>query len=216
MTYLPPHFAVTDPAVLQSLIQSHPLATWVVLHEGELLVNHIPFFLDATRGEHGTLIGHVARANPVWQAVQAGVSASVLVFQGPTAYVSPSSYPSKKVHGKVVPTYNYAVVHAHGVPRAFERREHVLGIVSSLTQIHEARQAQPWAVTDAPGDYIDANLKAIVGVEFEVQRWVGKWKVSQNRSAEDRQGVADAFDGMSTGSAAAMAQMVRNPPGNKG
>jgi transcriptional regulator len=213
VTYLPPHFAVTEPAVLHALVQAHPLATWVVLHQGELLVNHVPFFLDATRGEHGTLIGHVARANPVWQAVQAGVSASVLVFQGPTAYVSPSSYPSKKVHGKVVPTYNYAVVHAHGVPRAFEGRDHVLAIVSRLTQTQESKLAQPWQVADAPTDYIDANLKAIVGIEFDVQRWVGKWKVSQNRSEEDRQGVAEGFEGVPTSNAEAMAGLVRNPPG---
>lgn len=208
MTYLPPHFEETDTATLHALVRAHPLATWVVQHQGELLVNHIPFLLDADRGEHGTLVGHVARANPVWQALAEGAS-SVAVFTGPQAYVSPSWYPCKQVHGKAVPTWNYATVHAHGVPQAFDDRVRLLDLVTRLTQVHEASQARPWQVLDAPADYIDSMLKAIVGIEIPVQRWVGKWKVSQNRPAADRQGVVAGLSAQGTAAALQMAALVQ-------
>jgi transcriptional regulator len=155
-----------------------------VKHGDHLVVNHIPFMLDVGRGAHGTLVGHVARANPVWQQL----GTSVAVFQGPQAYVSPNWYPSKRSHGKVVPTWNYAVVHAHGQPRAIQSRDKVLAIVTRLTQTHEAGSAVPWAVSDAPADYIDQMLKAIVGIEIPIERLVGKWKATQNRSLPDRLG----------------------------
>jgi transcriptional regulator len=209
MTYLPQHFVETDPAALHALVRAHPLATWVVPHaSGELLVNHIPLLLDADRGPHGTLVGHVARANPVWQALS--TAATVAVFQGPEAYISPSWYPGKPVHGKVVPTWNYAVVHAHGTARAFDDRAQLLALVTRLTARHEATQPQPWQVGDAPADYIDSMLAAIVGIEIPVQRWVGKWKVSQNRSLEDRQGVATGLQAMGTAQAQAMATLVQS------
>jgi transcriptional regulator len=202
--YLPAHFEETRPEVLHALMQAHPLATWISQRDGELVVDHVPFLFDASRGAHGTLIGHVARANPVWRQP----SPSVLVFQGPQAYVSPSWYPSKREHGKVVPTWNYAVVHAHGLPRAIEDAAGVLQIVSRLTATHEARQAQPWQVADAPADYIDKLLGAIVGIEIPVERLVGKWKVSQNRSAADRHGVAAGLLAAASPQAA-MAELVR-------
>lgn len=208
MTYLPPHFEETDTATLHALVGAYPLATWVVSHQGELLVNHIPFLLDVQRGEHGTLVGHVARANPVWQALAEGAS-SVAVFTGPQAYVSPSWYPGKLVHGKAVPTWNYATVHAHGVPQAFDDRVRLLDLVTRLTQVHEASQAQPWQVLDAPADYIDSMLKAIVGIEIPVQRWVGKWKVSQNRPIADRQGVVAGLSAQGTAAALQMAALVQ-------
>jgi transcriptional regulator len=208
MTYLPKHFEETDPATLHALVRAHPLATWVVPQtDGELLVNHIPFLLDADRGPHGTLVGHVARANPVWRAITA--AASVAVFQGPEAYVSPSWYPSKPVHGKVVPTWNYAVVHAHGTARVFDDRAQLLALVTRLTTLHEAPLAQPWQVADAPEAYIDTMLGAIVGIEIPVQRWVGKWKISQNRSADDRLGVAAGLQARGTAQADAMAVLVQ-------
>ena len=188
--YLPKHFEETEPAALRALLSAHPLATWVVVHDGQLLVNHIPFLLDTGRGAQGTLIGHVARANPVWRSLGAP---SVLVFHGPQAYVSPNWYPSKREHGKAVPTWNYDVVHAHGTPRAVDDAAQVRAIVTRLTVTHEAGFAQPWQVADAPADYLDSMLGAIVGIEFPVQRWVGKCKASQNRSAADRQGVAEAL-----------------------
>ena len=208
MTYLPRHFEETDTATLHTLVRAHPLATWIVQDHGELLVNHIPLLLDADRGEHGTLVGHVARANPVWRAVAAG-AASVAVFTGPQAYVSPNWYPSKHANGKAVPTWNYATVHAHGVPQAFEDPDRVLDVVSRLTRTHEAGQALPWQVADAPADYIAGLLKAIVGIEIPVQRWVGKWKVSQNQPNANQQGVAAGLSGQGRDEAARMAALVQ-------
>jgi len=202
--YMPAHFEETRPEVLRALVQTHPLSTWVVHDDAGLVVNHIPFLLDATRGPHGTLIGHVARANPVWQRL----GPSVAIFQGAQAYVSPSWYPSKRAHGKVVPTWNYAVVHAHGVPRAVESRDELLAIVTRLTQVHEADSAVPWAVGDAPADFIEQMLKAIVGIEIPIERLVGKWKVSQNRSAPDRLGTVAGLQQRGDAQSLAMAALV--------
>ena len=202
--YMPAHFEETRPEVLHALVLAHPLATWVVHDEVGLVVNHIPFLLDATRGPHGTLIGHVARANPVWQRL----GPSVAVFQSAQAYISPSWYPSKHAHGKVVPTWNYAVVHAHGTPRAIESRDELLAIVTRLTQTHEAGNAVPWAVSDAPADYIEQMLKAIVGIEMPIERLVGKWKVSQNRSAPDRLGTVAGLQQQGDAQSLAMAALV--------
>ncbi len=208
MTYLPKHFEETDSARVQALVRSQPLATWVLPHAGQLLVNHVPFMLDAGRGEQGTLVGHVARANPVWQALAEGIEA-VLVFHGPQAYISPNWYPSKHASGKAVPTWNYAVVHAHGVAHAIDDKARVLAIVTRLTEIHEASQALPWKVSDAPADYLDSMLGMIVGIEIPVRRWVGKWKVSQNRPAPDRLGVAAGLMARATPQAQAMAALVQ-------
>ncbi len=208
MTYLPSHFEEADTAIIHALVHDHPLATWVVQHQGELLVNHIPMLLDTERGPHGTLVGHVARANPVWQALSEGAS-SVAVFTGAQAYVSPNWYPSKHANGKAVPTWNYAAVHAHGVPQAFEDPERVLDIVTRLTQRHEASQALPWQVSDAPADFIHSLLKVIVGVELPVQRWIGKWKVSQNRPVADQHGVAAGLSGQGTEVTQQMAALVQ-------
>ena len=205
MTYLPKHFEVTDRATLFALVRAQPLATWVVSQSGELLVNHIPFWLDEERGEHGTLVGHVARANPVWQALG---GPSVAVFQGADAYVSPNWYPSKQAHGKAVPTWNYATVHAHGVARVVDDRDALLAILNRLTNTHEAGQPHPWQVADAPADYLDSMLKAIVGIEMPVDRWIGKWKVSQNRDAADRAGVAQGLAKQPGEAAQAMAALV--------
>ena len=207
--YLPAHFEETRPEVLHRLVSEQPLATWVVQSGAGLLVNHIPFLLDAGRGPHGTLVGHVARANPVWQSL----GPSVAVFQGPQAYISPSWYPSKGAHGKVVPTWNYAVVHAHGTPRAIESRDAVLSIVTRLTQAHEGGSAVPWSVTDAPADFIDQMLKAIVGIEIPIERWVGKWKVSQNRSVPDRLGTVAGLQQRGDPESLAMAALVPTEAG---
>jgi transcriptional regulator len=181
--YIPPHFAETDPEVLHQLIRAHPLGTWVVPDGDTLVVNHIPFLWR----EDGMLVGHVARANDVWQRLGAE---SVVVFQGAEAYITPSWYAAKREHGKVVPTWNYAVVHAHGIPRAIEDRDWLYALVTALTDSQESRRAAPWKVTDAPDEYVRATLGAIVGIEMPVTRLVGKWKSSQNRSEADRAGVA--------------------------
>ena len=140
--YIPKHHEETDVSVLHALIQAHPLGAWVVHANGELQVNHIPFLLDRSRGEHGTLTGHVARGNEVWKLFAEQVS-SVVIFQGSEGYISPSWYPSKHVGGKAVPTWNYAVVHAHGQPRAIEDRAWLLDHINQLTDTHEAGQALP-------------------------------------------------------------------------
>jgi len=206
--YVPSHFAETDPAVLHALIRAQPLGAWVLPHPDELIVNHIPFYLDPTRGEHGTLVGHVARANPVWQSLSQSTP-SVVIFQGPQAYISPSWYPSKQPGGKVVPTWNYAVVHAHGTPQIVDDPARLLEIVTLLTDTHEGGHAAPWQVTDAPPDFIDKLLGAIVGIEIPIARLSGKWKVSQNRPQADKLGTAAGLEASGEGEAARMAQAVR-------
>jgi transcriptional regulator len=202
--YLPAHFEESHTPVMHDLLRAHPLATWVVQGSDGLVVNHIPFLIDAERGPHGTLVGHVARANPVWKQL----GPSVAVFQGAQAYVSPNWYPSKHAHGKAVPTWNYAVVHAHGTPRAIESRDALLEIVTRLTRAHEAAQAAPWQVTDAPPDYIEQLLKAIVGIEMPIERLVGKWKVSQKRSEADRLGTEAGLRQQGDAQSQAMADWV--------
>lgn len=196
--YLPKHFRQDDPAQLHALIDAAPLATWIQPAGEETLVNHLPFMRvererdddgegDAA-GSHGMLVGHVARANPVWREL--GGRTSIVVFHGPQAYVSPNWYPGKQVHHKVVPTWNYVAVHARGVAHAIEDRARLLDIVGRLTRIHEAGSPQPWKVGDAPPEFIEAMLDAIVGIEIPIDSLLGKWKMSQNRPAQDRVGVA--------------------------
>lgn len=186
--YQPKHHEATDTALLHELIRTYPLGLWVTTSDGELVANHVPFLLQPDRGPHGTLVCHVARANPVWRQFST-TQRSIVSFQGADAYITPSWYPSKQAHGKAVPTWNYAVVHAHGVPRAIEDRDWLLSHVSALTTSNEAGQATPWHVTDAPADYIDRMLTMIVGIEIPIEILVGKWKVSQNRPEADRLGV---------------------------
>lgn len=189
--YLPPHFEQHDPAALHALMREHPLAALVSLGEDGLTADHLPLEFDAKAGEQGTLFGHVARANPLWRA--AAGKPVLVVFGGPQAYVSPSWYPSKAATHKVVPTWNYTVVHAHGVLQAVEDAPWLEALVGRLTDHHEAPRPAPWAVDDAPADYVQQMLRAIVGIRIPVTRLVGKWKVSQNRSEADRLGVADGL-----------------------
>lgn len=206
--YVPAHFDEPALPVLHALVASHPLGAWITHARGALLVNHLPFLLDGTRGPHGTLVGHVARANPVWKAFSTEVE-SVVVFQGPEAYITPSWYPTKGETGKTVPTWNYAVVHAHGMPRAIEDREWLRAHVTALTDAHEADEAVPWRVTDAPADFIEALLGAIVGIEIPIASLVGKWKASQNRSAPDRLGVVSGLTARGAAGSLAMAALVK-------
>ena len=186
--YMPKHFEEHDIGVLHALIRSHPLGTWVTQAGGELLANHIPFLVDPSRGERGTLVGHVARANPVWQSFSKDV-ASLIVFQGPEGYISPSFYESKKEHGKVVPTWNYVVVHAHGMPQVIDDAGWLRKHVSAMTDLQESRHPPgDWKVTDAPADFIDSMVKMIVGIEIPMLKLEGKWKMSQNRAMPDRLG----------------------------
>ncbi|MDE2276503.1 MAG: FMN-binding negative transcriptional regulator [Burkholderiales bacterium] len=182
--YQPSHFAQHEPAALQALMHEHPLAVLVTLQDGLPTADHIPLEFDPASN---ALRGHVARANPLWRAAQG--QPVLAVFTGPQAYVSPSWYPSKAATHKVVPTWNYTVVHAQGVLRAVDDAPWLHALVSRLTAHHERPQARPWAVADAPDDYVQQMLRAIVGIEIAVTTLVGKWKLSQNRSAGDRAGV---------------------------
>ena len=186
--YIPRHHEELDSAVLHALIRAHPLGTWVTHADEELIVNHVPFLLDPRRGPHGALIGHVARANKVWSAFSRTVP-SVVAFQGPESYITPSWYPSKHDQGKAVPTWNYAVVHAHGLPVVNDDKTWLLNHVNQLTDFHEAGRAAPWRVSDAPRDYIERMIDGIVGIEIPISKLVGKWKVSQNRSRPDKLGI---------------------------
>ena len=206
--YLPKIHEEADLSILHALIKSHPLGAWVTQAQGELLANHIPFLLDSTRGEFGTLVCHVARANPVWQSFSS-TSNSIVIFQGAEGYISPSWYPSKHEHGKAVPTWNYAVVHAHGVPRVVDDREWLLQQLAELTDKHEADQALPWQVSDAPRDYVERMLDAIVGIEIPIAKLVGKWKVSQNRPEPDKVGVVAGLMSREDAESKEMAAMVK-------
>jgi transcriptional regulator len=206
--YQPKHFEETRLDVLHRLIEQQPLGLLVTVGDAGLNLNHIPFELDATRGEFGTLLCHVARNNPVWQEAP-GVLESAVVFQGPSGYISPNWYPGKAEHHKVVPTYNYAVVHAHGVLSVKDDPHWVRGMVERLTRRMEAQQPQPWHVSDAPADFIATQLKHIVGLELRITRLSGKWKVSQNRSAQDQQGVVAGLQALGTDAADALAELTR-------
>ena len=198
--YLPKHFEQNDLQALQALMREHPLATLVSRGDEGLTADHVPLEYDVASN---TLRGHVARANPVWRHAEG--QPVLAVFCGPQAYISPSLYPSKAEHHKVVPTWNYAVVHAHGALQPVEQAPWLHALVSRLTGHHEAPRAQPWAVSDAPDDYVQQMLRAIVGIEIPVSRLVGKWKVSQNRAEPDRLGVAEGL----ADSVPAMAALVR-------
>ncbi len=197
-------FSEARVEVLQALIKAHPLATLVTLNAQGLEANHIPLLIDPDPVPFGTLRGHVARANPMWRTFRAD-SEVLAVFQGPQAYITPSWYVSKAQHGKVVPTWNYAVVHAHGPLRIVEDAEWLRALVTRLTASQESPRDKPWHVTDAPGDYINTMLQAIVGIEIPVRRLQGKWKMSQNRLPQDREGVINALN--SQGDTAGLAML---------
>ena len=186
--YTPRNFAIDDLTELQQHMLDTRLAILVTQDEQGLQASHLPLLLDTAQGPNGTLYGHFAKANAQWKALQNGAEALV-IFAGADAYVSPGFYPSKAEHGKVVPTWNYVAVHAYGSADVFTDAERLLRLVSALTDRHEAGRAQPWKVADAPADYIDGMLKAIVGFALPIQRLEGKRKLSQNRNSADIAGV---------------------------
>ena len=190
--YVPQHFEETRIDELHRLIREYPLGVMVLHGPDGLDAHHLPFELNAADGDHGHLIAHVARANPVWQQVHDGEEVLV-VFRGGDAYISPNWYPSKHETHRHVPTWNYRVVHAHGKIRVRDDERFVRGVVARLTRTHESRTgaSRPWKMTDSEKDYIDRMLTAIVGIEVEVARLIGKWKLSQNRETRDRVGAAD-------------------------
>lgn len=184
--YTPKHFQQTDISLMQELISNHPFATLVTHSTADgLCANHIPFELQTAHGAYGALCGHVARANPVWKEK----AEALVIFKGPDAYITPSWYPSKQQTGKVVPTWNYTVVHAHGQIEAIEDVDWIKAHLQRLTAQQEKNLPQPWALSDAPDDYIANMLKAVVGIRIEITRLEGKWKLSQNKPPQERDGV---------------------------
>ena len=186
--YTPSAFRQNDLATLHREILACRLATLVSHGENGLQASHLPLLLRPEQGEYGTLYGHLARANPHARLLAEGGEAMV-VFSGADAYVSPSWYPAKAEHGKVVPTWNYIAVHAHGRAEVFDDAERLLALLGELTDRHEQPRPQPWAIADAPLDYIDGMLRAVVGFALPIERLEGKWKLGQNRSAADQHGV---------------------------
>lgn len=211
--YLPAHFEERRIDVLHDLIREHPLGTLITLGPDGIAANHVPFEVDPEPAPFGTLRAHVARANTVWRDHPADADALV-VFQGPESYISPSWYPTKSETGKVVPTYNYVVVHARGRLRAIEDPQWLRGLVGRLTERHEAGRPQPWKVDDAPADFVRSQLRAIVGIEIVPDSLAGKWKVSQNRPPADREGVASALQRLGDPESLDMAELVKKSSGD--
>jgi len=207
--YIPPHFNEERVDVLHQLIREHGLATLVTYGPSGLIASHAPLVLDTSDPtvKYGTLRGHLSRANQQWRDYSPDVPA-LAIFAGPQHYITPSWYPAKAEHGKVVPTWNYIVVHAYGRLETYEDRESLLANVVALTTHHEASRPAPWKVSDAPASYIDAQLKGIIGISLRIDRLEGKWKISQNRSATDQAGVAAALHEAGTDASIAMAETM--------
>ncbi|MET4385715.1 transcriptional regulator [Bradyrhizobium sp. F1.4.3] len=186
--YIPPAFKDDDFESIRAIIRDARLSHLVTATAEGTVATPLPLFLDDTEGESGTLYGHVARANPQWHL--APIGDALAIFTGPEAYVTPSWYATKRDTGKVVPTWNYVAVHAYGPVEFFQETERLLDVVTRLTNKHEGPRAKPWAVTDAPADFIAAQLRGIVGLRIPVVRFDGKRKLSQNRPEADRVGVA--------------------------
>lgn len=210
--YLPVHFNETRTEVMHALMRAHPLCALVTQCQAGLAANHVPVQTLAEPAPLGCIRGHIARANPLWRDYRAETQA-LAIFQGPQIYISPSFYPSKAKSGEVVPTWNYAVVHAGGTLRFIQDPDWLRDFVAGLTATHEAPRALPWKIDDAPAPYIDKMLSLIVGFEFSITALSGKWKVSQNRSRADQEGVLrnlqDAHDAGAHEMAALLAERIR-------
>jgi len=204
--YQPDHFVVDDLPQVHALMRARPLAALVSTGPLGLYGTHLPTVLK-DEGPFGTIECHLARANPHWKDLAAGGEA-LMIFQGPESYVTPNWYPSKALHGKTVPTWNYAVVHAYGRPAVMEDPDWKRRHVSELTAQQERGEAQPWAVTDAPESYVQAMLRGIVGFRFAIERLEGKWKMSQNREMPDRAGVVQGLRRRGEGEDAEVAKLV--------
>jgi transcriptional regulator len=185
--YTPPAFAEDDPATIRQIVRDARLATLVTATAEGLVATPLPLML-ADEGELGVLYGHVARANPQWKTPPVGEA--LAMFDGPDAYITPSWYAAKREHGKVVPTWNYVAVHAYGPVEFFDDPDRLHDVVTRLTNLHEDERPERWAVTDAPAEFIRSQLRGIVGLRLPIARIEGKRKLSQNRPAGDRRGVA--------------------------
>jgi transcriptional regulator len=189
--YIPPAFRETDLPFIHETMRAAGLANLVTAMADGLVCTPLPLFLNADEGDTGTLYGHVAKANPQWR--EAPMGEALAIFMGPDAYVTPSWYEGKSRDGKGVPTWNYVTVHAYGPVEFFEDAERLLDVVTRLTDLHEASRPRPWAVSDAPPDFIQAQLRGIVGVRLPITRIDAKRKMSQNRNVEDRANVKEGL-----------------------
>ena len=206
--YRPDHFRSDDIAEMHALMRARPLAALVSAGASGLYATHLPTVLKA-EGEFGTIECHLARANPHWKDLAAGGEA-LMIFQGPEAYITPNWYASKAETGKVVPTWNYAAVHAYGRPQVMQDKAWLHRHVGELTAQQEASEAKPWAVTDAPESFIDVMLRGIVGFRFDIARLEGKWKMSQNREMRDRVATAAGLEQRGQNEDAQVAAEVRS------
>jgi transcriptional regulator len=191
--YVPPHFDESRHEILYDLMEKNPLGVLITHGKSGLDANHIPIELNRRQGQLGVLHCHVARANPVWREIASGDEV-LIVFRAADAYISPQWYPSKQEFHKQVPSWNYLVAHAYGRVTIHDDERYVRGNVARLTRKHEASQPVPWKMTDGPKDYIDMMLKAIVGLEIEITRLVGKCKLSQNKEVRDIRAAGEALN----------------------
>ncbi len=205
--YNPKHFKIADEQSIYEFIHQYPLGTVVSLRAGEMEAEHIPLLLSASSSSKKTLQGHIAKANAFWKDYDAGTQVLV-IFQGPDAYITPNWYPSKQQHGKVVPTWNYSAVHVKGIVQFIHDASWKLQFLKQLTNVHEARQESPWSVDDAPADYVQKLLNAIVGVEIEITAISGKEKLSQNKSDLDFYGAVDGLKQMGSPQTAVLATQM--------
>lgn len=205
--YVPAHFNETRVDVMHALMRAHPLATLVAIGERGLTANHVPMEAVAEPAPLGVLRGHIAHANPLWREYQFETEA-LAIFQGPQTYISPSLYPSKQLSGEVVPTWNYAVVHARGTLQFKHDAAWLRALVGRLTDAHESKREAPWSVSDAPAAYVEKMLELIVGFEFTIRTLTGKWKVGQNRSSADRRGMVEALRGAADADSREIADML--------
>jgi transcriptional regulator len=208
--YNPPDFAQDDLSILHDAIETAGLGILVTMGPEGPEASHVPMLLDRADGARGTLSGHLARANPQGRRFDPKVPA-LAIFQGPDAYVSPSWYPTKAATGKVVPTWNYVAIHAYGGLETFEDAARLRRLVERLTDRHEAGRPAPWAVSDAPEDYIEAMLKGIVGFRLPIDRLEGKWKLSQNKNPADRAGVAAGLAAEGGADQTALVALMKQP-----
>jgi transcriptional regulator len=205
--YIPKANEEKRVSVMRDLIVAHPLGTLVTLGASGLFASHIPMVLEDDGSQFGVLQGHIARANAQWRDIVPTVDA-LAIFAGHQHYISPNWYPGKKEHGKEVPTWNYAVVHAYGPLKVIADEQWLLTFLNKLTNIHEAGSPVPWKVSDAPREFIKSLLNGIVGLELPIQRLEGKWKVSQNRTEEERMGVIEGLSKLNTPESLAMKALV--------
>ncbi|MEM1343618.1 MAG: FMN-binding negative transcriptional regulator [Pseudomonadota bacterium] len=210
--FQPPVFRETDTDVLYALMREQAFATVISAATGALSADHVPLVLHSEIGQHGVLRGHLAAGNPLFrQTAEREAPIDVLaVFQGPQTYVTPSWYASKREHGKVVPTWNYVVVHAHGTLRFVREAEWLLAHLHALTDQHESHRPAPWAVSDAPAEFIERQFRGLVGFEIAIARLDGTWKLSQNKNAADREGVEQGLRAEGTPEKATLSDLVRD------